>query len=170
MNTSLLNSHEKHSFASIHNTILPKRTQHFDTKGISSARNSKYKTIIEPIMIKTKQILDMFSKTNYDLSEYYIEFHQRNCGFEKKCKRTFEWHKDNYGPVSYKVYTIIYYIRKDSTIKGGNLEYKFENKNYIQEIKNGQILCFDGNLKHRTEICSGMGCRDSIVVFVKSKF
>ena len=66
------------------------------------------------------------------------------------------------------MYTIIYYIRKDHTIKGGNLEYKLKNKNYIQQIKTGQILCFKGNLQHRPEICSGIGCRDSVVVFVKS--
>lgn len=170
MNISQLDNKEKNLFSSIHNTILPKRKKNFDTKGISSSRKSKYNTIIEQIMIKTKQLLDMFNKTKYDLSHYYIEFHQRNCGFEKKCKRTFDWHKDDYAAVNYKVYTIIYYIRKDKTIKGGNLEYIFENKNYIQQIENGQILCFDGNLKHRPEICSGIGCRDSIVVFIKSAF
>jgi len=170
MNTSHLNSSEIELFASIHNTILPKRKQNFHTKGISSAKNVHSKTMIEPIMKKTKQLLDMFNKTNYDLSRYYIEFQQRNCGFETKSKRTFPWHEDDYGAVNYKVHTIIYYIRKDSTIEGGNLEYTLENTNYIQEIKNGQILCFDGNLKHRPEICFGIGCRDSIVVFIKSGF
>ena len=111
MNTSQLNSFEIDLFSSIHNTILPKRKQNFDTKGIWSNQNLKSKTIIEPIMIKTKQLLDMFNKTNYDLSQYYIEFHQRNCGFEKKCKRTFDWHKDDYGAVKFKVYTIIYYYK-----------------------------------------------------------
>lgn len=168
MNISQLNDNEKHLFASIHNTILPKRKKNFDTKGISSAKKSKSKPVIEPLMIKTRELLEMFGKTKYDLSHYYIEFQQRNCGFEKKCKRTFDWHNDDYGVVNYNVYTIIYYIRKDNTIKGGNLEYIFENKNYIQQIENGRILCFDGNLKHRPEICSGIGCRDSIVVFIKS--
>ena len=168
MNISELNIDEKNLFASIHNTFLPKRKQNFDTKGILSGKNLKSKTLVEPIIKKTKQILDLFDKTNYDLSQYYIEFHQRNCGFEQKCKRTFPWHEDDYGAVNFKVYTIIYYIRKDHTIKGGNLEYKLKNKNYIQQIKAGQILCFNGNLQHRPEICSGIGCRDSIVVFVKS--
>jgi hypothetical protein len=171
MDISQLNTYEKDLFASIHNTILPKRTQNFDTKAFSPIFfniSGKITTIIEPIMEKTKQILDMFNKTNYDLSQYYIEFHQRNCGFEKNIKRTFDWHTDDYGAGPFKVYTIIYYIRKDNTIKGGNLEYIFENKNYIQQIKKEQILCFDGNLKHRPEICSGIGCRDSIVVFIKS--
>ena len=119
MNTSELNCYEIDLFASIHNTFLPKRKKNFDRKGISSAKNLKSKTIIEPIMIKTKQLLDMFNKKNYNLSRYYIEFQHRNCGFEKKCKRTFDWHEDDYGAVKYKVITIIYYIRKDNTIKGG---------------------------------------------------
>ena len=168
MNISELKGDEKHIFSSIHNTFLPKRKQNFDTKGILSGKNLKSKNLVEPIIKKTKQLLDMFNKTNYDLSQYYIEFQQRNCGFEQKCKRTFPWHEDDYGAVNFKVYTIIYYIRKDHTIKGGNLEYKFKNKNYIQQIKTGQILCFNGNLEHRPEICSGIGCRDSIVVFIKS--
>ena len=126
------------------------------------------KMLFSCLEIMLHQLLDLFNKTDYDLSQYYIEFHQRNCGFEKKYKRTFPWHEDDYGAVNFKVYTIIYYIRKDHTIKGGNLEYKFKNKNYIQQIKAGQILCFNGNLQHRPEICSGIGCRDSIVVFVKS--
>ena len=130
MNVSELNSDEQHLFTSIHNTFLPKRKQNFDIKGILSGKNLEYTNIIEPIIIKTKQILDMFNNKNYDLSQYYIEFHQRNCGFEKKYKRTFPWHEDNYGAVNFKVYTVIYYIRKDHTIKGGNLEYVFEKKNY----------------------------------------
>ena len=168
MNISDLTNDEWSLFSSIHNNILPERKKDFDTKGILSCKNLKSKTLVEPIIKKTKQLLDMFNKTNYDLSQYYIEFHQRNCGFEQKCKRTFPWHEDDYGAVNFKVYTIIYYIRKDHTITGGNLEYKFKNKNYIQQIKTGQILCFNGNLQHRPEICSGIGCRDSIVVFVKS--
>jgi len=168
MNTTHLNNLEIDLFASIHNNILPKRNSHFDKKGIGSNTTVKYKSMVKPILLKTKQLLETYNKTNYDLSQYYIEFQQRNCGFEKKCKRTFDWHKDDYGAVNYKVYTIIYYIRKDNTIKDGNLEYMFGNKKYIQQIKNGQILCFDGNLKHRPEICLGIGCRDSIVVFIKS--
>ena len=170
MDITQLNSCERDLLISIHNTIIPKRKQNFDKKGILSGKNFKYKTIIDPIIIKTKEILDIFNKKNYDLSQYYIEFHQRNCGFEKNHKRTFDWHIDNYGAVNFKVFTIIYYLRKDTTIKGGNLEYIFKKQNYTQQIKNGQILCFDGNLKHRPEMCFGIGCRDSIVIFIKSLY
>ena len=68
------------------------------------------------------------------------------------------------------MYTIIYYLRKDHTIKGGNFEYvDQDNKETLKEIVSGTVLCFDGTLKHRPELCSGMGCRDSIVIFVKSR-
>ena len=169
MNTFNLNNDDIKIFGSIHNTIISKRKNSFERKGLYYNKNPD-KLIIEPIIKKTEKILDMFNKKNFDSSKYYIEFQQRNCGFEKKSKRTFDWHEDDYGAVNFKVYTVIYYLRKDTTIIGGDLEYIFEGKNYLQEIKNGQVLCFDGNLKHRPEICSGMGCRDSIVVFVKSNF
>lgn len=165
MDISKLNDVEMILFISIHNTIIKKRKQQFNKKNI--LYNKTYNDIINPIITKTKEILDIFNKKNYDLSKYYIEFHQQNCGFEKKNKRIFDWHIDNYGAVNFKVNTVIYYLRKDITIKGGNLEYILE-KNYVQPIEDGKILCFDGNLKHRPEMCSGFGCRDSIVVFIKS--
>ena len=124
MNISNLSDNENELFSFIHNTIMPKRKKDFQTKGITSLDN----IIVKPILVKAKQILDMFNKQNYDLSKYYIEFQQRNCGFEKKCNRSFDWHEDNYGAVSFAVYTIIFYIRKDNTIKGGNLEYRYKNK------------------------------------------
>ena len=48
-----------------------------------------------------------------------IEFQHRNCGFEKKCRRTFPWHVDQDGPMDSKVYSIVFYIRKDRGVKGG---------------------------------------------------
>jgi len=167
MDTLELNNKEKNLFMSIHNTILPKRKKNFNKIGILSSKILNYNIILDPIITKSKEILDIFDKKNYDLSQYYVEFHQQNCGFQKNNKKFFDWHIDNYGAVNYKVYTIIYYLRKDITIKGGNLEYILE-KNYVQPIEDGKILCFDGNLKHRPEMCSGFGCRDSIVVFIKS--
>ena len=170
MNISHLVGYENDLFASIHNSFLSKRTNDFDSKAIYSNKNLQYTTRIELILIKTKKILDLFNKTNYDLSQYCIEFQQRNCGFEDECVQrhpTFTWHEDDYGIVNFNVYTIIYYIRKDKTIKGGNLEYIYENKNYMQQINERQILCFDGNLSHCPEMCTGIGCRDTIVVFIR---
>ena len=50
---------------------MPKRKQNFDTKGILSGRNLKSNNLVEPIIKKTKQLLDLFNKTDYDLSKYY---------------------------------------------------------------------------------------------------
>ena len=166
MEATQLNYEDLILFSSIHNKILSKRLRNFEKRGISS-NNLKMKYIVEPVIKKSKQILDMFNKTNYNLSKTYIEFQQRNCGFGDNNARTFDWHKDDYGVSDYKVFTIIFYLRKDIGIKGGDLEYKLNNTNYIQDIKTGTVLCFDGDLQHRPEICSGFGCRDTIVVFVK---
>ena len=166
MNTLQMNDKEKELFSSIHTSILPNRKKDFDKKGISST-NPNPET--EQIIIKTKEVLDMFEKKDYNLSKYRIEFHKRNCGFEKKSKLVFGWHKDDYSTINFKVYTVIYYLRKDETIKGGDLEYMVKDENYKQKIESGQILCFDGDLLHRPELCSGIGCRDTIVVFVKRK-
>ena len=168
MNVSQMKSEEQDSLISIHHTILPKRKKGFEKKNMVyfGSSNSEH-GIEEPILSMAKRVLDSANKTDYDLSKWFVEFQQRNCGFEKKVKRTFDWHRDDYAAVGFKVYTVIFYLRKDKTIKGGNLEYEIDNEKYIQEIESGDILCFDGDLIHRPEICSGMGCRDSIVVFVK---
>ena len=56
MDISQLNSYEKDLLISIHNTIIPKRKQNFDKKGILSGKNLKCNTIIDPIIIKTNQL------------------------------------------------------------------------------------------------------------------
>lgn len=169
MNVSKLNESVIDIFTSKHNNILPKRKKGFEKKYFVSNTYKNDDIEIELILSKCKEVLDSFDKMDYDISKWYLEFQQRNCGFEKKAERTFDWHVDDYSTVSYKVYTIIFYLRKDITIKGGNLEYKLKKTRYTQKIEGGDILCFDGNIKHRPEICDGMGCRDIIVVFIKRK-
>ena len=46
--------------------------------------------------------------------QFEPNYKHRNCGFEKKCRRTFPWHVDQDGPMDSKVYSIIFYIRKES--------------------------------------------------------
>ena len=173
MNTSQMNDEEMHLLTSIHHGIFPKREKGFEKRGFSYFNNAKakakseYDNITQPILSKTKEVLNSFGISNYDLSTWFVEFQQRNCGFEKKAKRTFKWHKDDYSTIPCKVHTVIFYLRKDKSIKGGNLEYKLEKETHHQKIETGDILCFNGNIDHQPEICSGMGCRDSIVVFVK---
>ena len=119
MNTSQLTDYEIKLFNTIHKSQLPKRKKVFSKKGLFSKSILLKKIIIKSIIEKTKEILDLFNKINYDLSKYYIEFQHRNCGFEKKCRRTFPWHVDQDGPMDSKVYSIVFYIRKDRGVKGG---------------------------------------------------
>lgn len=169
MNYSQMNHEEMNFITSIHHDIFPKREKGFEKRGFSYFNNakSKYDNITQPILSKTKEVLDFFGITNYDFTTWYLEFQQRNCGFEKNPKRTFKWHRDDYSTIGFKVHTIIFYLRKDKSIIGGNLEYKLGKETYNQKIVTGDILCFDGNIYHQPELCSGMGCRDSIVVFVR---
>ena len=167
MNISQLTSQETSAFQDIHKFLFTKRKKVFETKALSN--KDKTKNNITSIIEKATTILELFNKTNYSLDSYYIEFQHRNSGFEKKARRVFEWHEDDKATVSYNVYTVIFYIRKDNGIKKGGLEYKVNGKSHIQAINEGNILCFDGDVMHRPEICSGFGCRDTIVVFVKRK-
>ena len=62
---------------------------------------------------------------------------------------------------------LIFYLRKDHTLKGGNLLYKLNGKDCVQTIKTGDILQFKGDIEHCPEPVTGFGCRDIIVVFIK---
>mgnify|MGYP007000219706 len=87
--------------------------------------DKKNKKKTKPILDKALFLLKELNITNIDKKCNHMEFHKRNSGFEKKdLKNWFIWHQDDYSAVSWPCYTIIFYIRKDPTLKGGNLEYK----------------------------------------------
>jgi hypothetical protein len=122
---------------------------------------------ISLIVKKAFDILDSNGTKNYDKTKYLAEFHQRNCGFEKKKYSHFDWHTDDGGATSYPVYSVLFYLRKDKTVSGGNLEYEINKTKFVHEVKQGDILSFRGDLKHYPQPTEGFGCRDIIVVFVK---
>lgn len=111
--------------------------------------------------------------TNFDAGCIAFEFQRRNYSnftTEKKLK-DFVWHYDDYNAVSFKVYTIIFYLRKDITVRGGNLLYDLEESREKEirkvEVDEGKVVVFPGNVYHSPEISYGLGCRESIVVFIK---
>ena len=69
--------------------------------------------------------------------------------------------------INCKVHTVIFYLRKDITVGGGDFEYKKNGEKIIQKIESKSILQFCGNLSHRPQETWGFGCRDIIVVFIK---
>ena len=171
MYTSKLSDFDLEKFKNIHSYFLPKRNSDFNkTQFIypDDKNNINRKTFVEPIVKKAIEILNNQNINNYDKNNYYIEFHQRNCGIENKVyKPWLTWHEDDYGAVPYKVYSILFYLRKDITIKGGNLLYKINDIQHTYIVEQGNILSFRGDFIHNPEKCSGFGCRDVIVVFVK---
>tara|TARA_B100000767_G_scaffold275178_1_gene310843 strand:+ start:7743 stop:8264 length:522 start_codon:yes stop_codon:yes gene_type:complete len=167
---SRLTNSETNNFCKIHNILIPKRTKRFETYDIvysQSKSPKKIYTITESILDKSIKILNQNNLTNYDSSFYSIEFHQRNCGFEKKPYQWSRWHRDDYSSVYFNVYTIIFYIRKDKTVKNGNLDYQIGETKFTHIIKEGDILCFTGNILHKPQSTSGFGCRDIIICFIK---
>ena len=124
-----------------------------------------------------KSVLDANGFTDYEADKYLVEFHQRNCfGIEKRRSRVgFNWHTDDslvsmFDPV----YTILFYIRKDSTVTGGNFMYAlktgfFKNYDSTLEINEGDIVLFNGSMTHRGQPANGFGCRDVISVFINRK-
>lgn len=167
MNVLQLTEEENNKLINIHKEVFPKRKEKFSAKSFTNGdKNNIINT--EYILDKTKNILNNLGIKNYNINRNYIEFQQRNCGFENSKFRTLNWHKDDKTVTSYSVYTIIYYLRKDKTIIGGNLEYRLRGEDkQKQKIEPGTILVFKGDIMHRPEICYGFGCRDNIVVFIK---
>lgn len=90
MNKIEITDDENNILKEIHNKILPKRKKYFDVFGFTNNSKTKFKSNIGFILRKTKKILDDNKIFNYNISKYYIEFQQRNCGFEKEAKRTFD--------------------------------------------------------------------------------
>ena len=61
-------------------------------------------------------------------------------------------------------YTFVYYYKISSTIKGGEVE--FENKQ-IYVPKENDILCFNGDIKHRVNKISGEGIRGTVIMNIE---
>lgn len=114
--------------------------------------------------------------TNFVKGKYMVEFHQANL-FANENIKSFNWHQDISVIYPLKIpYTVLFYLRKDRTVKGGNLLIRpnitkfWPNKqNKFIPIKAGTIVIMDGEMEHKPEPASGSGCRDIIAVFFHKK-
>lgn len=113
---------------------------------------------IRKLILNTKKIV---SNTHFNInpSTYYVEFHKYFVN--GKTKPFFGFHQDDGGAVSYKTVTCIYYLTKDNTIEGGDLE--FQNKKVI-DVNSNMLVIFNGNLNYRETPMDGNGIRKSIVI------
>lgn len=218
MNKLKINQDELEKLQYIHSHYLKRRLKNMDLKGFNFDQKTKepiFKNIITSDNVKnlskyyginylyekTTEILNQLDLINQvDLNQIHLEFHARNC-FETENEK-FQWsawHCDDYAAVNFEVYTVIYYIRKDITVRGGNLKYvnvepntfndydildkrfysnlmkrlftlKVHNsKIETHEVKAGDVLVFPGYMYHLPEPTYGFGCRDIIVIFIKRK-
>jgi hypothetical protein len=114
--------------------------------------------------------------TNFVKDKNVVEFHQINL-FGESDISSFKWHQDIGIIYPFKTtYTVIFYLRKDSTVKGGDLQIRpyiqrfcFKVKKEVIEVSNGKVMMFDGSMEHKPCKSSGFGCRDIIVVFFHKK-
>lgn len=141
------------------------RSETFEWKEYTNETLSYNKSLIKSreLVEKLISILSIVLKKNgYKINDsiYHIDFHRYNLFGEEYTTR-FSWHKDDYGATDYEVNTAILYLRKDSTIQGGNLLIKGENKVNVGE---NTLVLMDGRVIHKPEDLEGFGCRDSIVV------
>ena len=171
-----LSMKDKDSFVDIHSKMFnPKRVKNIEKYGFCdphSRRKSKKKSnyeLIDPILQKTFKILDKHNKTyNKEKTSYFIEFQRRNCfNTSDKTLQPWVWHTDDDGAVTYGVHTVLFYIRKDRGVHGGDLKYKLNSVTKTHEVDEGDILCFQGDIQHCPDPIWGVGCRDLIAVFVK---
>lgn len=173
MSFNKLEQSELTQFTSIHKKLIPKRRKKMETYHIYEKtsrfadKNKENYNLINPILNKAEGILNKNNVSNFDLSKYVMEFHQRNCGFEKRKYQWSSWHRDDGAARQFNCYTILFYLRKDKTIHGGDLEYKETGIIKKHIVSSGDILQFRGDLLHRPEATSGFGCRDIIVLFIK---
>ena len=157
MNHHYLSSTELELFQKIHYETVynKKRKGRFNRKEIGERHKDKsIYNKIDPILQKAINILTTLGITNFDPKYFSMEFHQRNCGFDSKKHQLFGWHQDDYGPTNYKVYTVLFYLRKDKTIVGGDLEYKITNSiNETIEYKHQVKAVIYSRLKGIYSIC-----------------
>lgn len=108
---------------------------------------------------------------NATSKQYLLEAHSYNLTKDKytkdkPLKSHLSWHEDDYGGVSMNVVTIVFYLHKSSTIKGGNFLFHPGNisDHTIIDVDSGTIVIFDGNLTHKVQDAYGLGTRESVVI------
>ena len=110
-----------------------------------------------------KLLTDNGYKVNKEI--FHIDLHIYNLN-NNKIENEFAWHEDDCN--GEEVNTVIYYLKKDSSILNGNFLYKNKNNKKCElDINNNMIVLLDGRIKHKPDDLEGKGSRKSIVVQFK---
>ena len=97
-------------------------------------------------------------QNNFVIENRDYIFEKSDDGFEG------DYHMDIVDHSQKPCYTFVYYYKISSTIKGGEVQFD-NNKIYIP--KENDILCFDGELKHKINKISGEGIRGTVIMNIE---
>lgn len=117
--------------------------------------------------VANRYLEDAGLKQNTD--KFVIEYWRHRL-FGENNSHKFSKHRDSFGLMMDGINTCIFYLRKDKTFIGGDLEIYGKgdifrtNKILKTLIPNNNILCFDGDVYHKVTNFNGFGIRDCIVV------
>jgi hypothetical protein len=126
--------------------------------------------VTSPLLLEESITLLKQHNFNFDTQDFALETHSYYVN-NQEVDSPFALHQDDYGATRDKVVTIIWYLRKDDTINGGNLHYSSTDCNLkdtqLLNITNNMIVMFTGNLWHVPEICTGVGYRQLVSIQFK---
>lgn len=97
--TKKMTDTEVDTFTEIHKKYIPKRKKRFETYDIHSNGKQKHIELTQPIIDRAIGCLRDNGVTNFDEKKWCVDFHQRNCGFEKKKYQWSVWHKDDHAVI-----------------------------------------------------------------------
>lgn len=124
--------------------------------------------------------IQFLQNSNLDVNpdNYMIEYWRYRC-FGDVLNSKLIRHTDSYGVLNCPINTCIFYIRKDKTLHGGNLNlYGYGINSYYLvnkpiktiESNNNKVICMDGDIVHSISSFQGFGIRDAIVVQFEKSF
>ena len=139
---------------------------------VNGSDNGWYKPskVTSPQLLQESIRLLKQYKFEIDTHNFIIETHAYEVN-NLDVDSPFGLHQDDFGVISEKVVTIIWYLRKDDTINGGDLHYSYTDcsieKTNLLNITDNMTVMFTGNLWHMPQKCSGAGARQLVVIQFK---
>jgi len=186
---SWLEDLEQVVFERIHTMVCGSRKEDFAIQYIGRGENGYYSSkefkapneYITQIIKKALRILEFRGVTTEDIDEktFHLEFQQRNCSETYDEQYSWiDWHRDDYTAIPHRVYTVLFYVRVDRGVKGGELQHTIGASDPVHVRRDsiikyqpvtGDVLTFPGDLLHYPTPTWGFGCRDVIAFFIKRK-
>ena len=142
---------------------------------------SKHLPIIRKLLDESAALIEPHFKI--DKQKWFVESHSYNATQQQGVTTPLAWHQDDYGGWPEQVCTVLWYLRKDSTLIGGNFcicdsdpeNYDVFSRKSIQQTKdiitipinNHTVIIMSGDIWHCPENLQGTGSRDLVVVQFK---